>query len=182
MTGCKMPTHVERGDVLITRVWREVILGAIGAGLIFGCACTKKAGENAAQAPEPLDKVERAEPPAPIQVVHKTFQVTTSAQFEFDVPQHVISPKMHGTFKAYSTSNPAEAASVDLLVLTPAQLEDLSNGAGEPTYSVVGSTGQTVDYALQPTMDDAQKYYLVFRNPDKRRPRNVDAEFTVSFE
>ena len=151
----------------------------IGISLLSLGGCKKS---PAPEGPERLYQVHHTAPVAPVNFIHKTFKVSTSTKFEFDVPPHALNPKLAGTFKAYSAGNPDEPAPLDLLLLTPEQFEEFSRGTGEPTYAVTGTSGQTVDYALQPTLDEPQKYILVFRNSAKNTLRTVEADFTASFE
>jgi len=163
-----------------TRSRRQLLVyTSIFAGLLFSPACKKTAAPTPA---DPLYTVKQGATPAPVNFVHKTFKVNTSAKFEFDVPPHSVNPKLQGDFKAYASGNREQAASVDLLLLTPDQFVDFSRGTGEPTYAVTGTSGQTVGYALAPTMDEGQKYYLVFRNAGKGSAATVEADFTVSFD
>ena len=142
------------------------------------CGCRKTAGP---QAPEKLYQAHHESAATPVNFVHKTFTVSNAAKFAFEVPAHSVNPRLQGTFKAYSSGSPENPASIDLLLLTPEQLDDFSRGAGEPAYAVMGTSGQTIDYALSPTVDEPQKYYLVFRNAGKSA-RSVEADFTASFE
>ncbi len=134
--------------------------------------CSKQPAAPAA--PERLYQVNHSATATPVNFVHKTFQVNSYAKFEFEVPPHTVSPKLEGNFSVSS-------ASIDLLLLTPEQFADFTRGAGEPTYSVLGSSGRSVDFALAPTTEEAQKYYLVFNNPARGSARSVQADFTASF-
>jgi hypothetical protein len=147
-------------------------LAILLAGALALVGCSK---QPAAQpAPERLYQVSHSAPAMPVNFVHKTFKVDSYAKFEFEVPAHTVSPKLQGNFSVSS-------ATVDLLLLTPEQFADFTRGAGEPTYSVLGSSGRSVDFVLAPTTDEAQKYYLVFNNPARGSARGVQADFTVSF-
>jgi hypothetical protein len=147
------------------------------AALLSLAAC-KKVPE---QKPEALYRVDHAATAAPVNFVHKTFKVAGYTKFEFDVPPHSVNPKLEGTFKAFATGNPEEPANIDLLLLTPEQFSDFAHEQGQATFTVTGSSGQTVDYALPSTIGEGQKYYLVFRNPAKGSARSVQADFTSSF-
>jgi hypothetical protein len=131
--------------------------------------------------PEKLYTVDHAAAPAPVNFLHKTFKVPGYTRFEFELPAHSVNPKLQGTFKAFTSGNPDQPANVDLLLLTPEQFADFTNDQGEATYVVGGTSGQTIDYALPPTIDEGKKYYLVFRNPAKGSARSVEADFTATF-
>jgi hypothetical protein len=146
---------------------------------LLSFACTKETQEKS---PDELNRVVRTATPAPNNFVHKTFKLVGYTKYEFEVPAHLISPKLQGSFKAYAAGDPEQAASVDLLLMTPEQFNEFSHGASEEVrYSVMGSSGQTVDYSLPSTIDQPQKYYLVFRNPAKGTRKTVEADFTASF-
>lgn len=155
----------------------------IGLELILITALLSLAACNKVpeQKPEALYRVDHAATAASVNFLHKTFKVAGNTKFEFDVPPHSLNPKLEGTFKAFATGNPEEPANIDLLLLTPEQLADFAHDQGEATFTVTGSTGQTVDYALPPTIQEGKKYYLVFRNPAKGSARSVEADFTASF-
>lgn len=151
--------------------------------LLLSCAC-KKSPQQRERPPEDLYRVDRgAATVAPKNLVHKTFQLPKYAKFEFEVPAHSISPKLQGTFKAFQSGNPDAAANIDVLLLTTEQFDDFIHGRpGEAGYSLTGTSGQTVDYALPSTLEQPQKYYLVFRNPARQGTAlSVAADFTASF-
>lgn len=151
-----------------------------GLGLVLILAVSLGACNKAPEAkPEELYTVDRAAAPAPVNFLHKTCKVPSYARFEFDVPAHSLSPKLQGTFKGFASGNPDQPAGMDLLVFTPEQFTDFTKDQGEATYTI--SASQTVDYALPPTIEQRQKYYLVFRNPAKGSARSVEADFTALF-
>ena len=148
-------------------------------------AWLQSACEKAPQQQKPTDefnRVVRNATPAPNNFVHGTFKLPGYAKFEFEVPAHTLSPKILGTFKSYVSGDPNQAAKVDLLLMTPKEFNDFRHGvSSEVGYSVPGSSGGTVDYALPATMDQPQKYYLVFRNLSKGKSKSVEADFTATF-
>jgi hypothetical protein len=154
-----------------------LVLGLLSAM----CACKKPPQ----QSEDPLNRVVRTPTPAANNFLHQTFKVGSYERFEFEVPPRQINPKLHGSFSATMAGNTSAGASVDLLVMTPEEFEDFVQGKGKggtASYSVQGTQGQTVDYALPPTLDEAQKYYLVFRNSARGTAKSVQADFTLAFE
>ncbi len=120
-------------------------------------------------------------------VLHKTFSVSTSATFPFEIPAHVAIPRLHGNYKSFvkplGTQSDDDSANVDFLILTADQYADFTQGrAGEPVFSVDASRDQDVNVSLPPSQDQPQKYYLIFRNtPGGASKKLVQADFTVSF-
>jgi len=152
-------------------------------------SCNRPKTEVSQESVAPRDRVVQGPPKDPINFLHKTFPVRDYAKFEFVIPPHSTQPRLRGSFRSFvARSNGAttsdDAANVDLLVLNEAEFEAfVQGGSGSATYSIDHVHGQTVDLTLSSTVDQPQKFYLVFSNPPGG-PRNkfVDADFTVSFE
>ena len=100
---------------LMTKLTGRGVCFLIGISLLSLGGCRKS---PAPEGPERLYQVHHSAPVAPVNFIHKTFKVSTSTKFEFDVPPHALNPKLAGTFKAYSAGNPDEPAPLDLLLLT----------------------------------------------------------------
>jgi hypothetical protein len=158
-----------------------------GVLLLNGLACSKK------EAPEtmpPLDRVMTTPAPAPPKrFLHKTFTLRKYQVFEFEVPKHCIHSQVHGSFTSYTQGDEGrrvsnEAANIDLLLLDEQQLHDFEHGpGGSVTRSAESSYVQTIDWALNSTLDQPRKYYLVFNNSSGKPPiKFVETDFTVSFE
>lgn len=146
-------------------------------------ACKHAPQPEASQATDVLSSVPATPPPAPLQLVHGSFKLATTTKFEFEVPAHCPTPKLEGSFAASDAGTPESPGNIDLLIMTPDEFDDFTHGhGGTASYSVTGSSGQTVSYALPSTLDSPQKYFLVFRNPaGKNAPKTVKTEVTASF-
>jgi hypothetical protein len=120
-------------------------------------------------------------------IVHKTFAVTTAAQFLFDVPAHAASPQLHGTYHSFPKDSGLQSADeggdIDLLLMNEQQYTDfLSGRPADVVYSVDSSHDQDVSFGLPATQDLPVRYYLVFRNnPDSPGKKVVQADFRVDF-
>ena len=120
-------------------------------------------------------------------VVHKTFAVTSSAQFLFEVPPHAASPQLHGTYHSFPKNSAAqfgdESGDIDLLLMNDQQYTDfLSGRPADVFYSVDSSHDQDVSLGLPATQDLPVRYYLVFRNnPNNPGKKVVQADFRVDF-
>jgi len=151
-------------------------------------ACNTKSGQApATQSPDALNRVEHAPPAPPNNFLHKNFKLTNYAKFEFEVPAHIAAPKLQGSFKSSlpgeSDDGFSAAANIDMLLLKPEEFEAFTHGrGGAPSYSITGVHSQDVDYILPATMEEPQKYYLVFQNPSSKGPaKSVEADFTATF-
>ncbi len=153
------------------------------------------------QTTEPEGKEEPARPwkahptdhvaPSPVgtstTIVNKTFAVTSTAKFVFEVPAHAASPQLHGTYHSSAKNSAAQSGDengdIDLLLINEQQYADFLNGnpAGV-VYSVDSSHDQDVSLGLPATLDQPVRYYLVFRNNSSRAGKKVvQADFRVDF-
>jgi hypothetical protein len=120
-------------------------------------------------------------------VVHKTFAVTSTAKFLFEVPPHAASPQFHGTYHSYAKvsgiQSGDEDGDVDLLLMNDQQYADFLHGnPADVVYSIDSSHDQDVSFGLPATMDRPVQYYLVFRNSSSSAGKRViQADFRVDF-
>ncbi|MFY9947902.1 MAG: hypothetical protein WAK27_04340, partial [Candidatus Sulfotelmatobacter sp.] len=120
-------------------------------------------------------------------ILHKTFSLTTTASFPFEIPAHAVTPHLHGNYKSFVKQISADASddseNVDFLILKEDQYADFVHGhAGEALFSADASHDQDVDFSLPASQDQPQKYYLVFRSsPGGSARKIVQADFTVDF-
>ncbi len=165
---------------------RPVLFSLLAFALLPVAACQKK------KAPEEivLSAQERVAP-SPVgstqTILHKTFSVTASVKFPFEIPAHAVRPQLHGTYRSFvqqaSVQSNDDAANVDFLLLNEDQYADFSRGqSGDTLFSVDSSHNQDVNFDLPATQDQPRKYYLVFRSsPGGAAKKVVDADFTVDF-
>jgi hypothetical protein len=163
------------------------LLFLVGVLLLFACSCQKR---NAPPAEEVLPSKDRVAPsPANSNqtVLHKTFSISTSASFPFEIPPHAAMPHLHGNYKSFVKQLGAQghddSGNVDFFILTEEQYADFTHGrAGESVFSADSSHDQDVSVSLPITQDQPQKYYLIFRNtPGDKMKKLVQAEFTLDF-
>jgi len=124
-------------------------------------------------------------------IVHKTFTVTSTAQFLFEVPPHAAGPQLHGTYHSFPKTPGVQSAAqsgdetgdIDLLLMNDQQYTDfLSGRPADVVYSVDSSHDQDVSLGLPATQDLPVRYYLVFRNtPGSPGKKVVQADFRVDF-
>jgi hypothetical protein len=133
-----------------------------------------------------IDRVTYKAPKVDHFTLQKTFAVTKSAKFEFQVPPHVAIPKFSGTFHA-SLKDAAtgkagdQPGEVDFLLLTPDQYAaHQQGGSGEAIDSAMQSSSHGSSVVLSPTFNDPQTYTIIFRN-NSSEPKVVAADFTADF-
>jgi hypothetical protein len=156
------------------------------ATLLFSAsACQKKKPPE--QEVLPMDRIAPTPADSTRTVLHKSFALSTSVNFAFDVPSHAAMPRLHGNYKSFvrqlGVQPNDDTANVDFLILNEDQYADFIQGhAGEAFFSAGASHDQDINVSLPPTQDQPRKYYLVFRNsPGGVAKKAVQADFTLDF-
>src|SRR5579863_2837444 len=152
--------------------------------LLSCAACNKEAPPQPA-AVVPSDHVS----PSPVgtsqTVLEKTFSLKSSATFPFEIPAHAVQPHLHGIFESFvgqlhGASD--ETANIDFLIMNEDQQADYaSDRPSEALFNVEASHNQAVNFDLPASMNRPVKYYLVFRNPQAKTSKVVEANFRVDF-
>jgi hypothetical protein len=156
-------------------------------GLLFLAACTRQKQPPSAPEQTPWESHIALSPAGTNQtVLQKTFSLTTSASFPFEIPPHAVRPHLHGIFESFARDargQSDEAANLDFLVLTQDQYDDFSHGRpGEALFSAEASHNQAINFDLPASLDHSVKYYLVFRSSTDSGPKKVvEANFRVDF-
>jgi hypothetical protein len=120
-------------------------------------------------------------------IVHKTFAISSTAKFLFEVPPHATSPQLHGTYHSFAkvsgVQSGDENGDIDLLLMNDQQYADFLRGnVADVVYSVDSSHDQDVSLGLPATRDRPVQYYLVFRNTASSPGKKVvQADFQVDF-
>jgi hypothetical protein len=166
---------------------RRTYLAALIAISFFAAeACTK-------EQPPPPPVTTAAPPhraaPSPVgttqTVLQKTFNLKDSATFPFEIPADAVQPHLHGIFESFTGQAHGasdDSANIDFLVLNEEQQTAAENNrASEALFSVEASHNQAVNLDLPPSLNHPAKYYLVFRNPDGKNSKVVEANFRVDF-
>jgi hypothetical protein len=120
-------------------------------------------------------------------ILHKTFGVRAAVELPFEVPAHAASPHLHGSYRSFlkqagpQIGDPDDA--IEFLVLNQQQYDGFLHGhSGEATFSAEDSNDQQVNASLPPTVDQPEKYHLVFRNNSRGHGRKfVQADFRIDF-
>ena len=162
--------------------WRKHLLAV---WLLAAVACSKEKPAPVSAAAPPTEHV--SSPVGTNQaVLQKTFALKHSAEFQFEIPAHAVTPHLHGIFESFvgqvhGASD--ESANIDFLILNEEQhAEFAANRPGEAMFSVEASHNQAVNFDLPAAMSQPVKYYLVFRNGDgNKSSKVVKANFRVDF-
>lgn len=133
-----------------------------------------------------LDHLTRAPVSSTQTVLRKTFTLSATANFPFEVPAQAVQARLHGNYKSFVTQVGIQAsddsANVEFMILTEDQFAAFSHGrAGEALFSADASHDQDVNVSLPPSQDQPRKYYLVFRNTPGQAKKLVQADFTADF-
>jgi hypothetical protein len=150
-------------------------------------ACQKKKAPAEEEKMLPMDRVARSPANTSQQILHKTFAVSGTVKFPFEIPAHAAIPHLRGTYRSFvkDLGVPAngDIANVDFLILNEDQYADFVGGrSGEALFSADASHDQDVNVSLPPSQDQPRKYYLVFRNSSGGAAKKlVQADFTVDF-
>jgi len=162
-------------------------LAFLVVALVLSTGACQKKSPAAEEVPATRERVA----PSPVGtsqiVLQKTFTVSGSAKFPFEIPAHAATPHLHGNYKSFvpqpGVQSNDDTANVDFLILTESQYADFAAGrAGEALFSADAAHNQDVDVSLPPSLDQPQKYYFIFRNtPGGAAKKVVKADFSADF-
>jgi hypothetical protein len=155
--------------------------------LATGACQKKKAPAEEEEKMLPMDRVARSPADTSQQILHKTFAVSSTVKFPFEIPAHAAIPHLRGNYRSFvkdlGVPSNGDIANVDFLILNEDQYADFVGGrSGEALFSADASHDQDVNVRLPPSQDQPRKYYLVFRNSSGGAAKKlVQADFTVDF-
>lgn len=148
------------------------------------------AEERVVYKPHPSDHIVHSELSSKGVAVHQTLAVATDQTVSFEIPPHVMSPHLHGSYRSFlrqsgvrqaGTQTGDATANVDFQLMNGEQYTDLAGGRPPSAlFTVEGSHEQVVNFDLPPTMELPAKYYLVFHSSDRAK-KIVEADFKVDF-
>lgn len=122
-----------------------------------------------------------------VRILHQAFRVRSAVQMAFIVPAHAATPRLRGSYESFFKHAGAQGsdtdAQIELLVLNEQQFADfLNKRAGEAAFSAEDAHAQEVNTSLPPTVNQPEKYHLIFRN-NARGPewKFVRADFHMEF-
>jgi hypothetical protein len=148
-------------------------------------ACQKKKAPE--EVTSPLERVGSSPLGTSQVVMKKTVAVKASTVVPFEIPAHAAMPHLRGNYKSFVTKLGVQAnaasANVDFFVLTEDQYADFVAGTtNNMIFSVDASHDQGVDVSLPPSINQPEKFYLVFRSSPGSDPKKVvQADLQVDF-
>jgi hypothetical protein len=122
-----------------------------------------------------------------VRILNRTFRVRSAVQVAFEVPAHAATPTLRGTYQSFfkqaGRQDSDTDAEIELLVLDEQQFADfLKQRGGEETFSADDAHAQEVNTSLPPTLNQPEKYHLIFRNNSRGPERKfVQANFRMEF-
>lgn len=133
--------------------------------------------------PTPSDHVGGSVVGTTTPILHKTFPVRSAVQIAFEVPAHAASPRLRGTFQACARPGGSADAPIEFLVLNEAQYSDfVARHSGDAVFAAEDAPAGEVNASLPPTLNQAAKYHLIFRNNTRGEGRKfVHADFRMEF-
>ena len=136
--------------------------------------------------PHPSDHIAPSPVGSSSVIVRKTFTVSTSVTFPFEIPAHAVNAQLHGSFRSFVGRQEIQAsddsADVSFLLLNEQQYHGFINGrSADVLVSLDPSHDQDVNFGLPASRDLPAKYYLVFRNDSHEGGKIVKADFKVDF-
>ena len=159
----------------------------VAALVVATGACQKKKAPEEEEKLLAMDRVARSPVDTSQQILHKTFTVSSTVKFPFEIPAHAAIPHLRGNYRSFvkdpGVQSDDDNANIDFLILNEDQYADFVGGhAGEALFSADASHDQDINVSLPPSQDQPRKYYLVFRNsPGGAAKKLVQAQFTVDF-
>jgi len=135
-----------------------------------------------------VDRISKTPPAAPKSLIHGTFALKKYEKFPFEVPSHVINPRVMGVFSSY-VQGPGgmkvsdESADVELMVMTEAQCDDFIHGrSAESVDAIEPSHNHGVRITLPNSHDEPVRYFVVFRrSAEGKTPISVYGDLTAEF-
>ena len=159
----------------------------VAALVVATGACQKKKAPEEEEKLPAMDRVARSPVDTSQQILNKTFTVSSTVKFPFEIPAHAAIPRLRGNYRSFikdlGVPSNGDIANVDFLILNEDQYADFVGGhAGEALFSADASHDQDISVSLPPSQDQPRKYYIVFRNsPGGAAKKLVQAQFTVDF-
>jgi hypothetical protein len=158
------------------------------AALVFP-GCNHASKEQPESDSSSVDRVSQAPHAAPQRVAHGLIKVDKFEKFPFDVPPHVLTPRLRGEFSSFMQGADGarisdESADVELLVMTEAQCDDfVHKRAAQSVDAVEPSHNHGVKITLPPSEGEPVRYYVVFRRTtEAKKPIWINADLSADFE
>jgi hypothetical protein len=172
----------------LARNLRIAFLSSILAALIAASGCNRGPNQDASDAGSRLDHVSQSPPLAPQEVAHGLSKLQKYTKFPFDVPAHVISPRLTGEFTSFIQGAGGarisdESADVELMIMSAEQYDAFEKKtSAESVYAIEPSHDHEVSITLPTTQDTPVHYYAVFRRANEgKSPIWINANLAAEF-
>ncbi len=167
--------------------WPSFLLMVLAAVALPACNHASK------QEPEDhspsVDHITQAPHAAPQRVAHGLIKVDKFQKFPFEVPPHVLTPRLQGEFSSFMQGADGarisdESADVELMVMTEAQCDDFVHKRGAQSVDAVEpSHNHGVKITLPPSEGEPVRYYVVFRRTtEAKKPIWINADLSANFD
>ena len=163
-----------------------------GLWIVFALLVVLAGCNRSRPAPDETPKYDRVSqgPQAPPQsVVNGTFSLRKIQKFAFDVPPHVIAPKVRGEFSSFTSAADGskvsdESSEVEMMVMTDAQFDDFTHKRSAQSVDAIEPThNHGVSISLPGTQDEVAHYFVVFqRAGETKAPISVKANIRAEFD
>jgi len=167
--------------------WPSFLLMVLSAIVLSGCnhAGNQQPTDNSPS----VDHVSQTPHAAPQKVAHGLIKVDKFQKFPFDVPPHVLAPRLRGEFSSFMQGEGGarisdESADVELMVMTEAQCDDFVHKRGAQSVDAIEpSHNHGVKITLPPSEGEPVHYYVVFRRTtEAKNPVWINADLTADFD
>jgi hypothetical protein len=167
--------------------WSIFLWITVAAVVLPGCNHGSK--QQPADDSPSVDRISQAQRTPPQQVAHGLVRLDKYQKFPFEVPPHVISPRLRGEFSSFMQGADGarisdESADVELMVMTEAQCDDfVHRRSAQAVDAVEPSHNHGVKITLPASQDEPVRYFVVFRRTtDAKNPVWIDADLTAEFD
>jgi len=156
--------------------------------LVATFGCNRGPRQDSSDTGSSLDHVSQGPHLPPQRIAHGISKVQKYVKFQFEVPAHVISPRVAGEFTSFIQGAGGarisdESADVELMVMSEDQYNAFEQKtSAESVYAIEPSHDHGVSITLPTTQDAPVRYYAVFRRAnDGKSPIWVNADLTAEF-
>jgi hypothetical protein len=167
--------------------WLSFLSMALAALALTGC--TNAGKQQPKDDSLSVDHISQTAHVAPQKVAHGLIKLDKFQKFPFDVPPHVLAPRLQGEFSSFmqgagGTRISDESADVELMVMTEAQCDDfVHKRAAQSVDAIEPSHNHGVKITLPPSEGEPVHYYVVFRRTtDAKSPVWINADLTADFD
>ena len=155
---------------------------------LAGCKNAPRQEEDS-ERPSAVDHVSQPAHLTPQVVTHGLSKLQRFVKFPFDVPPHVITPRVTGEFTSFiqcagGARIADDSANVELMIMTDEQFDAFDKKTGaESVYAIEPSHDHAVSITLPATEETPAHYYAVFRRTNEGKNLIwVNANLTAEFE